>query len=65
MGRACDPIREEMKAYRILLGKPVGKGPLRRPKCICDDNINTVLEKQNGRVWARLIWLRKGTSGWL
>jgi hypothetical protein len=25
-------------AYNILVGKPEGKRPLRRPKCRCEDN---------------------------
>jgi len=29
---------EMRNAYNILVGKPEGKRPLRRPKCRCEDN---------------------------
>jgi hypothetical protein len=32
MGRACSPSEREEEAYRILLGKPEGKGPQGRPR---------------------------------
>jgi hypothetical protein len=30
---------EKRNAYRILLGKPEGKRPLGRPRCMWEDNI--------------------------
>jgi hypothetical protein len=33
-------IGEKRNAYRILVGKPEGKRPLRRPGCRWVDNIN-------------------------
>jgi hypothetical protein len=39
MGRACGTNREKSSAYRILVGKPWGKRPLRRPLRTCVDNI--------------------------
>jgi hypothetical protein len=45
-------------AYRILVGKPEGT----------DQNVGGwtilkwILERKNGMVWIRLIWLRIGTS---
>jgi hypothetical protein len=30
---------EKTKAYRLLVGKPEGKRPLRRPRCRWVDNI--------------------------
>jgi hypothetical protein len=31
--------REKRNAYRLLVGKPEGKGPLGRPRCRWVDNI--------------------------
>jgi hypothetical protein len=39
MGRACS-TNEKRNAYRILVGKPEGKIPLRRPRYRCVVNIN-------------------------
>jgi hypothetical protein len=38
-------IKEKRNAYRILMGKPEGKRPLRIPRCRWVDNIKTVLER--------------------
>jgi hypothetical protein len=32
MHRACSTNREKRNAYRILVGKPEGKRPLKRPR---------------------------------
>jgi hypothetical protein len=56
---------EMRNAYRILVGKPDGKKPLGRPRRRWVDNINMILEKQDGMVWIGLIRLRIGTSGGL
>jgi hypothetical protein len=53
---------EKRNAYRILVGKPVGKRPLGRPRRRRVDNINIDLREM---VWTGLIWLRIGTSGGL
>jgi hypothetical protein len=34
---------EIRNAYRILVGEPVGNGPLRRPRCRWEDNIKMFL----------------------
>jgi hypothetical protein len=39
MGRACSTNGENRNAYRILVGKIEGKGPLGRPKRRWVDNI--------------------------
>jgi hypothetical protein len=39
MGRACSTNGEKRNAYRILVGKPEGKRPLRRPIRRWVDNI--------------------------
>jgi hypothetical protein len=36
---------ENMKAYRILVGKPEGERPVGRPRCRWVDNIKWILEK--------------------
>jgi len=35
---------ETRNAYRIVMGKPTGKWPLRRPRSICDDTIKMDLK---------------------
>jgi hypothetical protein len=54
---------EKGNAYRVFVGKPKGKRPLRRPRCRWEDNITWILEKYDGVVWTGFIWLRIGTSG--
>jgi hypothetical protein len=51
--------------YRILVGKPEGKRPLGKPRRRCVDNTKWILERYDGMVWIRLIWLRIRTSGGL
>jgi hypothetical protein len=59
-------MREKRNAYRILVGKPEGKRPLGRPRCMWVDNIKIELtERQDGMVWTEPIWFRIGTSGGL
>jgi hypothetical protein len=53
----------ERNACRILVGKPEGKRPLRRPRRRWEDNIRIDLRAIDGVVWTVLIWLRIGTSG--
>jgi hypothetical protein len=45
MGRACSTNGEKRSAYRILVGKPVGKKPLGRPRCNGVDNIKMDLRE--------------------
>jgi len=35
---------ERRGVYRVLMGKPEGKRPLRRPSCRWEDNIKTDLQ---------------------
>jgi hypothetical protein len=49
-------------AYRILVGKPEGRGPLGRPRRRSVVNVKMDLR---GIEWASSIWLRIGTSGGL
>jgi hypothetical protein len=54
---------ETRDAYRILVGKPDGKRPLRRSRRWWEDNIKMDFERQDGVVWTGSIWLRIGNSG--
>jgi hypothetical protein len=54
---------ENRYAYRILVGKPNGKGPLGRPRRKWVDNTKCILERYNGVVRTGSIWLRIGKSG--
>ena len=49
--------------YRVLVGKPEGKRPLRRPRHRWEDNIKMDLQEMGYRVWTGLSWLRIGTGG--
>jgi hypothetical protein len=51
-------IGEIRNAYKILLGKPEGKKPLRRPRHRWEDNI-----KMGWRAKTGFIWLRIRTDG--
>jgi hypothetical protein len=51
---------EKGNAYRLLVGKPEGKRPLGRPRWII---LRWILERYDGVVWNRLVWLRIGTGG--
>jgi hypothetical protein len=55
---------EKMNAYRLLVRKPEGKRPLRRPRRRWVDNIlRWILESWDGVMWTGLVWLRIGTVG--
>jgi hypothetical protein len=56
---------EKRNAYRLLVGKPDGKRPLKRPRRRWVDNSRMDLgEVGRGDVdWIRLVWLRIGTGG--
>jgi hypothetical protein len=45
MDRTCSTNKEKRNAYSTLVGNPKGKGPLRRTRHGCADNIKMVLEK--------------------
>jgi hypothetical protein len=53
-------------AYRVLVGRPEGRRPLRRSRRRWEDNIKMdVYEVGWGGAWTGLIWLRIGTGGGL
>jgi ribosome biogenesis protein Nip4 len=47
-------MREKRNAYRILMGEPEGKRPLRRPRRRWVDNIKTFLRE---RGWGGVEWM--------
>jgi len=53
--------REE-RCIRVLVGKPKGKRPLRKPRRRSGDNIKTNLQEVGLGAWTRSIWLRIGTD---
>jgi len=60
MGGACSTYGENMGLYKVLVGKPVGKRPLERPKHRWRDNIKMDLQEVGCGVWTGSSWLRIG-----
>ena len=54
---------ERRCVYRVLVWKPEGKKPLRRPRCRWKDNINMDLQEVAYGVRTGSSWLRIGTGG--
>ena len=51
------------RAHTALVGRPGGKRPLGRPRCIWEDNIKMDLQEEGWGAWTGLIWLKLGTGG--
>jgi len=49
--------------YRVLVGKPEGKRPLRRPRRRWENSIKWILRNWDAGIWSGLSWLRIGTGG--
>jgi hypothetical protein len=56
---------EKRGAYRILVGRPEGRRPLRRPRSRWEDNIKMDLQEVGWWAWTGLSWLRRGMGGGL
>jgi hypothetical protein len=56
-------MREKRNVYRLLVGKPEGKRPLRRQRRRWVDNIRMDLGEVGGVMWTGLVWLRIRTGG--
>jgi hypothetical protein len=56
---------EERNVYKVLVGNPEGKRPLRRPRCRWGDRIRMDLREIGLGVWIGFNWLRTGTGGGL
>jgi hypothetical protein len=54
---------ERRGAYRGLVGKPEGKGPLRIPRRRWEYNIKMDLQEVEFGAWNESIWFRIGTGG--
>jgi hypothetical protein len=56
-------MEEVRGAYRVLVGKPEGKRPLRKPRCRWEDNIKMNVQEGGcgGLDW---IGLDQGTDRW-
>ena len=54
---------EDRGVHRVLVGKPEGKMPLRRPRRRWEDNIKMDLQEVGGAVGTEWSWLRIGTGG--
>jgi hypothetical protein len=50
-------------AYRVLVGKPLGKRPLGRPRCRWEDIIKMELQEMECAVWTESSWLRARIGG--
>jgi hypothetical protein len=63
MGGSCSTNGEKRNAYRLLVGKPEGKRPIRRPRRRCADNIRTDLGEVG---WGDVDWigLAKDRNRW-
>jgi hypothetical protein len=56
---------EDRKVYKVLVGKPEGKRPLKRPRHRREDGIRMDLGEIGWEVCRRFNWLRIGTGGGL
>jgi len=56
---------ERRGTYRILVGKPEGKGPLGTTRNIWEDDIKVDLQEVEWGAWIGLIWLKIGAGGGL
>jgi hypothetical protein len=45
---------EERKVYMVLMGKPKGRRPLRRPRCRWEDGIRMNLRESG---WGTVEWI--------
>jgi hypothetical protein len=55
---------ERRGVYRVLVGKPEGRRPLRRPRLRWEDNIKMDHQEEEWGVLTGWSWLRIGRGGW-
>jgi hypothetical protein len=48
MGKTCNAYGEKRGVHRVLVGKPEGKRPLRRPRHRWEDNIKMDVQEVGG-----------------
>jgi hypothetical protein len=58
-------MEEERKVYKVLVGKPERKKPIRRLGHRWEDGIKVDLREIGWGVWSGFAWLRIGHSGGL
>jgi len=63
VGGPCSTYGESRSVYRVLMRKPKGKRPLRRPRLIWEDNIKMDLQEVDVEAWTGSSWLRTGAGG--
>jgi hypothetical protein len=63
MGRACSGYGERRGVYRVLVGKPEGKGPLWGRRRRWGIIIRWKFRFSEVGVWAGSIWLNISTGG--
>jgi len=56
-------VGEGRCVHRVLVGKPEGKRPLRRPRRRWEDKIKWIFRKWEGLVGTVWSWLRIGRGG--
>jgi len=56
-------MEEGRGVYRVLVRKPKGKRPLRRPRCRWEGNIKMDLQELGCGLWTESSWLRIGKGG--
>jgi hypothetical protein len=54
---------EERKVYKVLVGKPEGKGPLGRSRRSGKMGLEWILGRLAWGVWIGFDWLMTGTGG--
>jgi hypothetical protein len=62
VGRECGTHGRERKVYKILVRKPEGKRPLKRPRRGREDGIRMDLREIGWGRWIGFDWLRIGTG---
>jgi hypothetical protein len=63
MGGHVARIGEERNVCTVLVGKPQGKRPLRRPRNRLEDGIRMDVGETDWEVWTGFNWLRIAASG--
>jgi hypothetical protein len=53
-------VGDRRGTYRVVVGRPEVKRPLRRPRHKWEDNIKMDLYKLDEEAWTGLLWLRIG-----
>jgi hypothetical protein len=54
---------DDIKLYKVFVGKPEGKRPLGRPRCRRENGIRIDFREIGWGVWIGFDWLRIGTCG--